>query len=292
MTLRPILKTSTDSSDASIANALPFASCSKYQVLYSPHVHFPPTPTLTSIEITHSPSVYDRAPIVVAPNACALPERGGRFYKPHAGRPAYVSAKCLETWEQGEHGQLQDAPDAFTSRPGSSDYSGSGYVHPNVHHYPTHHTQHHSMTSTATCSPTCASTQFSYSPSPSPLSHYSDEVSLGADGSAIPHSSITTAATTYNHYYTQNHTQSSLQSVEAYPPISPSHQSSYSSVSEGYMERGLRSSPRLSASSSSSSLLSTSPPKDKSKRRKSFDRQVGFGSSFQEPTLDGCLGGF
>lgn len=48
----------------------------------SPHVHFPPTPTLTSTHTTHSPFAYDRAPIVVSPNICALPERGGRVYSP------------------------------------------------------------------------------------------------------------------------------------------------------------------------------------------------------------------
>jgi len=55
---------------------LPF---SKHPI-HSPHVHFPPTPTLTSTIFTHSAVQYDRAPIVVAENVCALPERGGRCY--------------------------------------------------------------------------------------------------------------------------------------------------------------------------------------------------------------------
>ena len=55
---------------------LPF---SEYPI-HSPHVHFPPTPTLTSTIFTHSAVQYDRAPIVVAENVCALPERGGRCY--------------------------------------------------------------------------------------------------------------------------------------------------------------------------------------------------------------------
>ncbi|KAH8119811.1 hypothetical protein DFH11DRAFT_9059 [Phellopilus nigrolimitatus] len=48
----------------------------------SPQVHFPPTPSLAQTYPTHSVSAYDRAPIVVAPNDCALPERGcpGRTY--------------------------------------------------------------------------------------------------------------------------------------------------------------------------------------------------------------------
>ncbi|KAJ7146063.1 hypothetical protein C8R44DRAFT_972943 [Mycena epipterygia] len=51
---------------------------------HSPHssVHFPPSPTLTRTFSAHSPSAYDRSPIVVSPNSCALPARGcpGRTY--------------------------------------------------------------------------------------------------------------------------------------------------------------------------------------------------------------------
>ena len=43
----------------------------------SPHVHFPPTPALTSIYVAHSPQTYDRTPIVISPNRCAFPKRDG-----------------------------------------------------------------------------------------------------------------------------------------------------------------------------------------------------------------------
>jgi hypothetical protein len=45
-------------------------------------VHFPPPTSLTHTFIAHSASAYDRSPIVVTPNHCALPERGcpGRTY--------------------------------------------------------------------------------------------------------------------------------------------------------------------------------------------------------------------
>ncbi|EGN94912.1 hypothetical protein SERLA73DRAFT_77645 [Serpula lacrymans var. lacrymans S7.3] len=45
-------------------------------------VHFPPSPTLTRTFSAHSSTAYDRSPIVVTPNSCALPERGcpGRTY--------------------------------------------------------------------------------------------------------------------------------------------------------------------------------------------------------------------
>ncbi len=43
-------------------------------------VHFPPSPALTRTFDAYSPAAYDRSPIVVSPNVCALPERGGRTY--------------------------------------------------------------------------------------------------------------------------------------------------------------------------------------------------------------------
>ena len=45
-------------------------------------VHFPPSPSLTRTFTAHSAAAYDRSPITVTPNSCALPERGcpGRTY--------------------------------------------------------------------------------------------------------------------------------------------------------------------------------------------------------------------
>lgn len=76
MSPRPCLKAHLSSESS--PEHLPFALYPK--VLASPHVHFPPTPTLTSTHAAYSPLTYDRAPIAVAPNSCALPERGGRTY--------------------------------------------------------------------------------------------------------------------------------------------------------------------------------------------------------------------
>lgn len=78
MTTRPILK-SRKSPECFLSMS---AAPPSLRPLNSPHVHFPPTPTLTSTHTTHSPFAYDRAPIVVSPNICALPERGGRMYNP------------------------------------------------------------------------------------------------------------------------------------------------------------------------------------------------------------------
>ncbi|KAF9025413.1 hypothetical protein BDZ89DRAFT_1161736 [Hymenopellis radicata] len=63
-----------------------------YPRMLSPHVHFPPTPSLQSITFTHSPNTYDRAPIVVSPNSCALPDRDERVYNiPSPPYPASTS---------------------------------------------------------------------------------------------------------------------------------------------------------------------------------------------------------
>ena len=43
-------------------------------------VHFPPSPALCRTFAAYSPALYDRTPIVVSKNSCALPERGGRTY--------------------------------------------------------------------------------------------------------------------------------------------------------------------------------------------------------------------
>lgn len=83
--LRPCLKHSTDldppppSAANGSSNPFPFALCPS---VMGHRVHFPPAPGLCQTHLTHSSSIYDRAPIVVLPNACALPERNGRTYTP------------------------------------------------------------------------------------------------------------------------------------------------------------------------------------------------------------------
>ncbi|KAL9710753.1 hypothetical protein Ac2012v2_006289 [Leucoagaricus gongylophorus] len=58
---RPILKRPSSVSSSAEKHAVHFAA-------------------LTSTFLVHSSAAYDRSPIVVAPNLCALPERGGRTY--------------------------------------------------------------------------------------------------------------------------------------------------------------------------------------------------------------------
>jgi len=49
-------------------------------------VHFPPSPA-TCTYSAYSAAAYDRSPIVVTPNNCALPERGGRTYTLEESHP-------------------------------------------------------------------------------------------------------------------------------------------------------------------------------------------------------------
>ena len=49
-------------------------------------VHFPPSPA-TRTYSAYSAAAYDRSPIIVAPNNCALPERGGRTYTLDESQP-------------------------------------------------------------------------------------------------------------------------------------------------------------------------------------------------------------
>ncbi|KDQ63700.1 hypothetical protein JAAARDRAFT_29720 [Jaapia argillacea MUCL 33604] len=67
-------------------------------------VHFPPSPRLTRTFTAHSPSSYDRSPIVVAPNACALPARGcpGRTYTLNES-PTQKRKKAEKSGGNGKH---------------------------------------------------------------------------------------------------------------------------------------------------------------------------------------------
>ncbi|KAI0066543.1 hypothetical protein BV25DRAFT_1820532 [Artomyces pyxidatus] len=80
--LRPCLKQQDTEPTLPVSpSPFPFATCSTQRV------HFPPSPALTSTHLTHSAHMYDRAPIVVAPNVCALPQRNERTYMPASEKP-------------------------------------------------------------------------------------------------------------------------------------------------------------------------------------------------------------
>jgi hypothetical protein len=70
-------------SSYSTAPSSPYADPLPYP-FPSHQVHFPPPTSLTTTHSTHSPQTYDRTPIRVTQNSCAMPERGcpGRTYQP------------------------------------------------------------------------------------------------------------------------------------------------------------------------------------------------------------------
>ncbi|KAI6024566.1 hypothetical protein EDC04DRAFT_2545755, partial [Pisolithus marmoratus] len=92
MSPRPILKPRIElPTPEPLAEPFPFATCPS--VLRTPHVHFPPTPTLTSTFTTHSSTIYDRTPVVVAPNVCALP---GRHEREPTPKGSYFHPRAYE----------------------------------------------------------------------------------------------------------------------------------------------------------------------------------------------------
>ncbi|KAJ8464067.1 hypothetical protein ONZ45_g17363 [Pleurotus djamor] len=85
---KSILKRSATLALSPLLLTLPYSSCPTLnsptsplpQSPSSPHVHFPPTPSMSSTFVTHSSMTYDRVPIDVAPNPLELPPRGERSY--------------------------------------------------------------------------------------------------------------------------------------------------------------------------------------------------------------------
>ncbi|PFH48105.1 hypothetical protein AMATHDRAFT_49769 [Amanita thiersii Skay4041] len=83
---RPILKRPSKPTPLPLSPS-PFPFSQSFSVLFSnsplsPHVHFPPSPSLFATFSTHSPNTYDRAPILVSPNQLELPAWGDRIYSP------------------------------------------------------------------------------------------------------------------------------------------------------------------------------------------------------------------
>jgi len=107
-------------------------------------VHFPPSPSLlTRTFSAHSSTSYDRSPIVVAPNSCAIPPRGcpGRTYSiddpaPRTGRVLHPRA-LIDI-------QRPPTPPLIPDLSSESDESDSSF------HPPPDHTHMHTHTHTHT----------------------------------------------------------------------------------------------------------------------------------------------
>lgn len=100
MPSRSILK-SPVSAGLSLPNlhALPFAR--QLPDTLTPRVHFPSTPSMiTSMHQTHAPHIYDRAPIIVSPNVCLLPERE------EEEKGSYFHPRAFEAWKEVERSPI------------------------------------------------------------------------------------------------------------------------------------------------------------------------------------------
>lgn len=128
--LRPCLKHSADLEPPPGANSspFPFALC---PTVMGHRVHFPKAPSLCQTHLTHSPSIYDRAPIVVLPNVCALPARNERTYNPSNECPSSSSKKRRSTHANGAQAALH--PHAFREASvAPSDPAARQYQHQQV----------------------------------------------------------------------------------------------------------------------------------------------------------------
>lgn len=81
---------------SSSSTALPFSKCA---TLHTPHVHFPPTPTMVTSTHIVPGCTYDRAPIRVSLNSCALPERNCRIFG-ECGNDEEGSKQMVSSWKQ------------------------------------------------------------------------------------------------------------------------------------------------------------------------------------------------
>ncbi|KAJ8074766.1 hypothetical protein PM082_019091 [Marasmius tenuissimus] len=95
---------------------------------FSHGVHFPASPSSLACTFdAYSPSTYDRSPIVVSPNACALPERGcpGRTYT--IDEPSCSTRNAFSTMAVTPRGGTVH-PRAFQSMSNYSCYSPDSQV--------------------------------------------------------------------------------------------------------------------------------------------------------------------
>jgi len=66
-------------------------------------VRFPSSPKISTVYLTHCPASYDRRPIVVLPNSCALPDRGCREYEGTSSSPQTSPATTSPPQSWGNH---------------------------------------------------------------------------------------------------------------------------------------------------------------------------------------------
>ncbi|KAG8962195.1 hypothetical protein FRC03_004509 [Tulasnella sp. 419] len=91
-------------------------------------VRFPSSPQLSTVYFTHCPSSYDRSPIIVDANTCALPERHCRNYDLSSAPPSSPPSSNPVAWGNHLHPSVMLAHDSSKSR-----YDNSLLAPPLVH---------------------------------------------------------------------------------------------------------------------------------------------------------------
>ena len=269
MALRPILKPLPHSYHDS---PLPFASSSRIPPLDSPHVHFPPTPVMTKISITHSPFSYDRAPIQVSPNVCALPERGerkvGGVMPMKGGEGGYFHPSAYKSESMlcaSDHPNNPRTPPIHRSQSSSSsERDGHLYPYLSPHLAPPLVYDHSSESDSDLCG------------SPPSLDNE-------AIGESAPHVSVHLSGFSMSPSIS---TSSGISSMHRKKSKSHRHTHAKRDSNEGVLGHvGGMDMPNRSHSRIRRVLDCTGDNADDS-------GASGFSSSFSDPDLEGCLGGF
>jgi len=234
-----------------------------------PAVRFPSSPKMSTVYLTHCPTSYDRRPIVVLPNSCALPDRGCREYDAN-GASSSSPQGPPQNWGNHVHPSVFDRMCA----------SGSGY--PTSSSSDEDGERRHSSSEDAELY-----TSFSSMMVPS-LTH-DDGSSEDSDGVASPPPEAAHGLNPYHRHHQYNPpSQSHLHTDPlSHPPI-PACQ-----FSDDHRHPG---------SEYSLSFLPHAPSSDYTPHKKRSDRKkasltncapkASFGRSWAETDEASCLGGF
>ncbi|KDQ62908.1 hypothetical protein JAAARDRAFT_359314 [Jaapia argillacea MUCL 33604] len=278
MSPRPILKRQLPCTSAS--SPFPFASCPAPP--FSPHVHFPPTPILTSTHPAHSPSTYDRAPILVSPNSCALPHRNEREYEVdslgecsgQAGRlddcrGRTMSGKSINVKGSYFHPRAYEASGGREASPDATyDAAFGAGIEDRTSDFTDSDDEFYGMFVSICSAPTLVPDLSSSSSDESDSVTTPPDLDVHASSSAsISHAAAASRRHT-SHIPLSIPTSEKLERALSFLPHAPS-------ASPKEMQEGVR-----RKRSSTPAAKPRRPPLQRTK------------SSFAEPPLDGCLGGF
>jgi len=274
-------------------------------------VHFPPSPALTSTYSAYSASAYDRSPIVVSPNNCALPERGcpGRTYT--LEESATHRPRRSISYPRDFHPKALAFASSRSSSPRSTRTPIDSAINEGSSSYPTLPQLIPDLSSESDESD-------GFSNIPAPTTSYP---TFGIHGLAGPSSKYNSDAYSDTRKYTPCVDHSNALAFLPYPPSPPSHKYQYTESIDPFPKSSRRRRGEIKHESSRdpdripisedsntqhclfafsslsiSSLPTTSPvtPKKKSTKKRSSTSPHSYSPtshSFSDLD-DGCLGGF